>query len=226
MREEGLRKVERLVADHGLALNRDKTRVTSFEPGLQVSRPSVCPGSLVIAGTAPVEISEVEALMRRVAREDAKAEAKTAGQTDREAVQRRHGLDPGQRILYVVSADRRLSVRNQAFSVESGEGGGSGEAIAWREILALPHQAVDRIEIGPQSSATMMALRHALATDTALAFVDGHGETLGWVAPRFGPRAARHWRRRATCSTTGYVDACAQIRRGAATQSPRALAPA
>jgi hypothetical protein len=64
-----------------------------------------------------------------------------AAEADREAVQRRHGLDPGQRILYIVSPDRRLSVRNQAFSVESGESSGPSEAIAWREMLALPHQA-------------------------------------------------------------------------------------
>jgi CRISPR-associated protein Cas1 len=56
----------------------------------------------------------------------------------------------------------------------------------------LSLNAVDRIEIGPEACATMTALRHALATDTALAFVDGHGESLGWLAPRFGPRAARH----------------------------------
>jgi CRISPR-associated protein Cas1 len=189
--EEALRKIERLVAEQGLALNRDKTRVTSFDQGFKFLG-HLFVRSLVIAGTAPEEISEVEALMRRVAREDAKAEAKAAAEADREAVQRRHGLDPGQRILYVVSPDRRLSVRNQAFSVESGEGGRPGEAIAWREVLALPHQAVDRIEIGPEASATMTALHHALATDTALAFVDGHGETLGWLAPRFGLRAARH----------------------------------
>jgi CRISP-associated protein Cas1 len=188
--EEALRKVERLVAEHGLSLNRDKTRVTSFDQGFKFLG-HLFVRSLVISGTAPEEISEVEALMRRVAREEARAEAKAAEEAERETVQRRHGLDPGQRILYVVSADRRLSLRNQAFSVEAGEGA-PGAPVAWREIIALPHQAVDRIEIGPQSGATIDALRHALATDTAIAFVDGHGEALGWVAPRFGPRAARH----------------------------------
>jgi CRISPR-associated protein Cas1 len=199
--EEALRKVERLVAEHGLALNRDKTRVTSFDQGFKFLG-HLFVRSLVIAGTAPEEISEVEALMRRVARADAKAEAKAAEDADREAVQRRHGLDPGQRILYVVSADRRLSLRNQAFSVEAGEGT-PGSPITWREIIALPHQAVDRIEIGPQAGATIEALRHALATDTAIAFVDAMARVwAGWRRDLGRGRRAIS-RRRAMCSTRG-----------------------
>jgi CRISPR-associated protein Cas1 len=58
--------------------------------------------------------------------------------------------------------------------------------------MALPAAAVDRIELGPRADAGMEALRQALATDTAIAFVNAHGETLGWLAPRYGPRAARH----------------------------------
>jgi CRISPR-associated protein Cas1 len=193
--DAALAKVERLLGEYGLALNRDKTRVTSFDQGFKFLG-HLFVRSMVLAGAAEDGIGEAEALMRRVAAEDARAEAAAWEASETEQVQRAHGLDPGQRILYIASPDRRLSLRNTAFSVEAGIGGpgerAADEPIAWREILALPHQAVDRIELGPQAQAELAALRHALSTDTAVAFVNGHGETLGWLAPVLGHRAARH----------------------------------
>jgi|SRR5579862_7074489 len=188
--EAALGKVERLVAEYGLTLNRDKTRVTSFDQGFRFLG-HLFVRSMVLAGAAKEDLGEAERLMRQVARTDADAEAKAAAAEEREAAQQRYGYDPGQRVLHIASADRRLGLRNQAFAVEAGEGGG-GLPVAWREILALPHAMVDRIELGPQAEASLGALRHALATDTAIAFVNGHGETQGWLAPCFGPRAARH----------------------------------
>jgi CRISPR-associated protein Cas1 len=55
----------------------------------------------------------------------------------------------------------------------------------------LPNKEVDRIEIGPRASADSAAMALALASDTPLAFVNGWGETLGWLAPHFGSRAGR-----------------------------------
>ena len=192
--EAALTKVEKLAAEHGLALNRDKTRVTSFDQGFRFLG-HLFVRSMVIAGQREDELTETERVLRDLAAADRRTEALAVEAAEVEATQRRHGLDPRQRILYVVSADRRLSIRNQAFSVEAGAGeiGRPGaEAVSWREILALPHDAVDRIELGPHATVEPAALRHALATDTAIAFVNGHGETLGWLAPRFGPRAGRH----------------------------------
>lgn len=187
--EGALSKVERLLDEHGLKLNRDKTRVTSFDQGFRFLG-HLFVRSLVLAGQSDEDTGEVERLMRRLAERDDRAEAEALAADEAEETLRRHGLDPGQRILYVVSADRRLSLRNQAFAVEAGSGG-PGAPPEWREVMALPHAAVDRIELGPNSEARMDALRHALGTDTAIAFVNGHGETLGWLAPRFGPRAQR-----------------------------------
>jgi|HubBroStandDraft_1064217.scaffolds.fasta_scaffold00196_9 CRISPR-associated protein Cas1 len=192
--EAALTKVEKLAAEHGVSLNRDKTRVTSFDQGFRFLG-HLFVRSMVIAGERDDDLSEAERNLRDLADADRRKEAEAAEAAEAEATQRRHGLDPEQRILYVVSADRRLSIRNQAFSVEAGAGeighAGAG-GVTWREILALPHDAVDRIELGPHAMAEPAALRHALATDTPIAFVNGHGETLGWLAPRFGPRAGRH----------------------------------
>jgi CRISPR-associated protein Cas1 len=182
--------VERLLAEEGLALNRDKTRVTSFDQGFKFLG-HLFVRSLVLAGQAEDELDEAQRALRSVADADARAEATAEAAADADAAARRHGLDPGQRILYIVSPDKRLALRNQAFTVEEGSGG-PGEPTHWREILALPHAAVDRIELGPRVGAEMGALRHALATDTSVAFVDGHGATLGWLSPRLDARAARH----------------------------------
>jgi CRISPR-associated protein Cas1 len=192
--EAALRRVENLLAEHGLALNRDKTRITSFDQGFKFLG-HLFVRSMVMTGADDDSVRDAEAAMRRVAAIDAQAEAKAVAAREAEAMQRAHGLDPGQRILYIASADRRLAVRNEAFSVEAGSGGpdwSHAGPVVWREILALPHQAVDRIELGPEAQAELGTLRHALATDTAIAFVNGHGETLGWLAPALGQRASRH----------------------------------
>ncbi len=177
-----------LLAEQGLELKPEKTRLTSFDQGFRFL------GTLFVRSLAMVSPepppSEVSALMRVLAADDAAHEARTAESADTEARERSAGLDPVQRVLYVVSADRRLHVRNQAFSVQAGSG--MGETAEWHEILALPHQRVDRIELGQDASATPAAMRHALATDTPIAFVNGHGETLGWVTPGITPHAARH----------------------------------
>ncbi len=183
-------KVEKLLAEQGLTLNRDKSRITSFDQGFHFLG-HLFVHSLVMAGQGEDEIDEATRLMRHVAEEDRRTEAKAEEAAENDTLQRRHGLDPGQRILYVVSPDRRLTLRNQAFSVQAGSGG-PGAPTEWHEILALPPNAVDRIELGPKVSADMTALRHALATDTPIAFVNGHGETAGWLAPHYGARAARH----------------------------------
>ena len=188
--DAALRKVARLLEGQGLRLNADKTRVTSFDQGFHFLG-HLFVRSMVMAGQGRDEADAVPALMRQLAARDAQADDRARTDAEREALERSHGLDPGQRVLYVASADRRLALRNQGFSVQAGTSEGGGHVV-WREILALPHAAVDRIELGPTASATMEALRQGLATDTPIAFVNGHGETQGWLAPRFGPRAARH----------------------------------
>ena len=188
--DAALKKVSRLLEEQGLHLNAEKTRITSFDQGFQFLG-HLFVRSMVMAGQGPDEADAVPALMRQLAARDAQADEQTRMEAEREMRERSRGLDPGQRVLYITSADRRLALRNQGFSVESGTSEGGGH-VMWREILALPHAAVDRIELGPAATATMEALRQGLATDTPIAFVNGHGETLGWLAPHFGHGAARH----------------------------------
>lgn len=89
---------------------------------------------------------------------------------------------PAMRVLYLNQAGRSLEVRNAAFTVEEES----------QEIIAIPHQRVDRIEVGPHCVASDPALRHALATSTEVAFVNGWGETLGTLQATVAPRAQLH----------------------------------
>ncbi|KAB2874157.1 MAG: CRISPR-associated endonuclease Cas1, partial [Pseudorhodoplanes sp.] len=188
--EGALRRAESLLKDHGLALNRDKTRVTSFDHGFRFLG-HLFVRSMVLTAQSDDDLDEVGRAIREVAARDAQVEA---GQIEDEAEtdRKRHsGYDPGHRVLHVVSADRRLSLRNQAFAIEAGTGGGPGLEPVWREILAIPHADIDRIDLGPHADIEPEALRHALATETMIAFVTGHGETNGWLAPALAPRAGR-----------------------------------
>ena len=188
-----LRKSERLLAEQGLKLNTEKTRTVSFDQGFRFLG-NLFVKSFVLPSPEP-EMEETERLLRAVARTDEGAEKKRRAAEDDLERKRRGGLDPGQRVLYITAPGRRLTTRNQAFAVEEAvpfSGIQNGGEPAWNELLALHHRQVDRIEIGPGTEVTPEALRHAIGSDTALAFVNGHGETLGWTASALAPRAGRH----------------------------------
>ncbi len=187
--EGALKRAEALLAAQGLTLNRDKTRVTSFEQGFRFLG-HLFVRSMVLAAQGETEHSEVERAMRELAQRDARKQTEDQEAAADQERQRRSGYDPGQRVLHVISPDRRLTLRNQAFAVEAGASD-PGLAPVWREILAIPHPQVDRIELGPHAEVDPDALRHALATETTVAFVSGHGETHGWLAPVLVPRASR-----------------------------------
>lgn len=196
--QKALEKVQRLLARYGLELNEDKTRVRAFDQGFRFLG-HLFVKSLVMK-TTPERADEamITQWLQEVAEQDASAEAEARQQEMEEEAKEKRGYSPGFRVLYVRSADRRLDIRNQAFSVEEHHQRGE-EAPQWREILAIPHQDIDRIELGPDVQISDDAQRHALATDTPVAFVNGHGETLGWLAPVLAPRAGRHLAQAALC---------------------------
>jgi len=189
--ENALARVGNLLARHGLELNEDKTRVRDFDQGFKFLG-HLFVKSLVMK-TTPQRADEamVNRWMRQIAKDDASAEAEATQQAMEDAAKEARGYSPGFRVLYVRKPFRRLDVRNQAFSVEEHHQRGDEEP-EWQEILAIPHQDIDRIELGPQVQISDEAERHALATDTPIAFVNGHGETLGWLACDLAPRAKRH----------------------------------
>jgi len=201
--QEAMDRVVSVLKEFGLVLNRQKSQIVDFEQGFKFL------GHLFVRSMAmkvsPKKSDEIdfEQALKKIAKADAAAAADADLVLAEEARNELAGYSPGLRNLHIRAKDRRLNIRNQAFSIEEKrtvfgqakgasptEGGSPTEK--WHELMAIPHQRVDRIDLGPGVVATDAALRHVIGTDTSLAFVNGHGETLGWVSDTLSPRASRH----------------------------------
>lgn len=183
---DALEQMRRLLAEHGLGLNPEKTRIVDFDRGFKFLG-HLFVRSMVLKSVEPdaaVERAEdaTARLMRWIAGEDA-TEARAAATEEAEAGK---GLDRALRILYVREPGRALAVRNQAFTVE--ERGTLGS----RELIAVPAERIDRIELGPAVDVEPEAIRLALSTDTLLHHVDGQGGTVGLTAPPASDHAGLH----------------------------------
>ena len=187
----GLERIEKLLAAHGLRLDPDKTRLASYDDNLRFL------GHIFVRGWAmrdpESEADETSAALRRLAEQD-RAEASRAHDEAKIAAA---GYDRGLRALYVKVKGRRLTLRNQSFAVlESQEAEGD---TAGRELAAIHHSRIDRIEIGPQVDADLETLRHALACAIPVAFVDGHGRATGHLASALSQNAGRHLAQARNC---------------------------
>lgn len=173
-----------ILETHALELKSRKTRVVNFDRGFEFL------GHLFVRSFALKQVSDSEedviGTLRAVAAEDA-AQAQTHRDAESErAAQLERGFDPGIRTLYAHTPDRRLSLVNQSFAVF--------EVTKEEEetlLLSVPHSRVDRIELASGVDVDVEALRHALATGTDIAFVDGRGMTLGALVSMASPSHAR-----------------------------------
>lgn len=184
--ERALAAMREALAAQGLGLNPDKTRVVSFAQGFKFLG-HLFVRSMVLKSVKDPSDGDMapdsgEALLRWIAAQD---RAQEAAERKLEA-ERAAGLEPGLRVLYVREPKRVVSLRNEAFTVIEGSGD-SG-----RELIAIPPHRIDRIELGPATAIDDAALRQALATDTIVHFVTGHGETLGALAPVPGEHGGLH----------------------------------
>ena len=166
---------------HGLELKPGKTRIVDFDRGFDFLG-HVFVRSMTLRRVADPDEDPVET-MRALAVTDARAEARDAKADAAEALERSAGFDPGQRVLHIATPDRRLALRNLSFVVENAEG---------RELIGLSPGRVDRIELGQGVRVDSDVLRHALATGIDIAFLNGSGETEGWLTPPDYGDAALH----------------------------------
>jgi CRISP-associated protein Cas1 len=172
---EGARdRMAALLAEHGLRLHPDKTRIVPFEQGFRflghlfVRSLVVKPVAEEAAELTPANLTPDEALI--LARHPAAQASSDPPDGEDRA--------PGLRMLYVTRRGRVLTRRNQVFAVtEDGA-----------ELLAIPPARVDRIELGPGCEADDDVLRHALAHGVDVALVDGWGDTVGTLERPAGPR--------------------------------------
>lgn len=188
--EAALTKSRDLLAEHGLELNSEKTRVVSFEQGIRflghVFVRSMVWKDVTVDDAPPEDV--VTAAEREIALGVApNAEPDDgAGEGDLDD-EPRHGprgrWSARRRVAHLLEPDRRLTAKGELFRVEEADGA---------EVLRLNHVRVDRIEVGPEIAIDVAALDLAAASDTEIVRVDGRGRTLGrWSGPE-PARAARH----------------------------------
>lgn len=186
-----MNKVTKLLHGQGLQLNEQKTKITSFEQGFSFLG-HLFVRSMALKQMAPITDEQYAIKwLRRIGEQDLTRQKETDQAKAIYESKRQRGYSPGLRVLYITSAARRLNIRNTAFTVEEASGGPKTEK-TWRELIAIPHQDVDRIEVWPDASVTEPAQHHCYGTDTPLAFVNGWGETLGWISAPITPMAGRH----------------------------------
>ncbi|MBN9887850.1 CRISPR-associated endonuclease Cas1 [Salipiger abyssi] len=174
----GLSRAKLWLAQHGLDLNEEGSRVVTFDRGFAFLG-KLFVRSLTLPEPDEDADPETAAILRELAEEDAEEAAAEAA-----------GHDSGARILYMMEPGRRLAVTGRSFSVR-----GKNDA----ELLRLPHARVDRIEIGPAIELDAELMRHVLATGTELALVRGDGETLGQLSPPVAARASLHLAQARVC---------------------------
>jgi CRISP-associated protein Cas1 len=175
-----LERMSQLLAERGLALHPEKTRVVPFDQGFRFL------GHVFVRSMVWKEIDAEELPGENIvsAAELAIANAVSTSTLDPpEKTLPRGRFAPRQRLLHVLEPGRRLSARGQAFVVSQGE----------ETMLELPHRRVDRIEVALGCEVAVSALDLAAATDTEVVRVDGTSAELGrWSGPTDAGRSVLH----------------------------------
>ena len=183
--DKALAKAKLLLKEHGLELNEEKTQVVSFERGFRFLGHLFVRG-VVLASPRDDDDDRADSLLKLIRDADSRNEEKEK----RREKELSAGYRNRRRILYLATPSRRLAVRNRSFSVEEFEEG-TTDPNPWRELLALPHNMVDRIEIRRGVEFTAEANLLGLETGKLITHVDGYGQTLGWSAPALSGRPTR-----------------------------------
>jgi CRISPR-associated protein Cas1 len=175
--DDVLRDATDILAEHGLEMQAKGTKVTDFDRGFEFL------GHMFVRSFALQQVSDPDedplVIMRGVARQDEHG----AKLKENEVIERDAGYDRGDRVLYITEPGRHLQLRNLSFAV-LGEAG--------QELVAIAHNRVDRIEVGPAVTVDAAVYEHCLATDTDLAIVNGFGALRGSLFTPVNNRADLH----------------------------------
>ncbi|MGB7433302.1 MAG: CRISPR-associated endonuclease Cas1 [Ahrensia sp.] len=187
--DDALAKTARVLAKHGLTLNAEKSRVTDFDAGFRFL------GHVFVRAFALADPDgdhdELTGALRALAARDATEAEQDAAHEEADQRRARAALDPGQRVLYLTREARQLTVRNYGFCVRERISMQMETAPEWTDLITIHADDVDRIELGHTATYDHAAVELALATGTEIAFVNGHGETMGYVTGGVDGRAAR-----------------------------------
>lgn len=177
--EAALERMSRLLAEHGLTLNPDKTRIRDYDRSIRFL------GHVFTRGMVWKEVwadegepGDIVPEAGIVAHRGDAAPSAFGPDAEPELPGRR---SPRQRVMYMVEAGRTLGVRNQAFVVRDDDA----------DRLMVHASRLDRIEVGPGAEAGWPALALAAAHNVVVARVDHWGQTQGIWAHGREPRARR-----------------------------------
>lgn len=184
-----------LLERFGLSFNASKTRVRGFNDSLRFLG-AVFVRNMVIRESPELDSEAPERMLQAIAERDREDETKRERWESAESSRAAAGYDKGVRTLYIHGHDRDVTLKNVGFAVHGVQPdgkGASGVSGGERTLLAAIHPSqIDRMEIGPKVSVSTEALRNALAFGVDVAFVNGHGETLGSLNGPLPSRSRRH----------------------------------
>lgn len=168
--EKALADCVRILEAHNLRLHEDGTRIVNFDKGFDFI------GYLFVRTLALKQKAE---LPGNSPHKPVKSHVTDEGIIELEDKGSR--FDPGKRVLYVLDPSHQLATRNRSFSVLRDDGS---------ELIAIPHQRVGRIEVGPGTPFNRQPLDLALEANIEFAIIDGLGQTKGLLAANGFKRAA------------------------------------
>ena len=179
---DALETMRDLLAGHGLELHPDKSRIVDFSEGFRFLG-HIFVRSLVVreAGEDDTPSEDMIEAAERIALEaerDGHDEAPDEETPDDDA--RARGLAPALTPVYVIEPGRRLEAMRSRLQVVDRLG----------RVADLPPAAIGRIELGPDTEATLEALDLAAAHGVEVLRANGHGEVTGRWEPE-GPTRAR-----------------------------------
>ena len=182
--EEALSTMREVLEEAGLALNEDKTRITSFEKGLSFL------GHLFVHSLVMKEEmnapDEVDAFLQTLALKDADDAADALDQEAAEARDRRAGLVAGSRTLFLSKPGRELTIDDGSLVVS--------EAVQQLtvEVLRLAPERVDRVEIADGVEISASTLADLADINIAVDLLDARGALRAAIQPPLADRAALH----------------------------------
>ena len=151
------------LAEHGLRLHEDGTRIVNFDKGFDFI------GYLFLKTLSLKKQTDPKVPQPANIKSDV---------TDEGIIQlgdEGSNFDPGRKVLYVLESNHALGIRNRSFAVTREDG---------REMIAIPNKRIGRIEIGPNVAFSSAAVILAMDTDIDISVVDGLGQSKGRIHGR------------------------------------------
>ncbi len=186
--EDALEETRAILAEHGLELHNEGTRILDFDRGFEFLG-QLFVRSIVLQVKRGKNNTDKPVVDRKRIEQPAKdlnpinSIYKEAPASINPATHSFTHRDHGPRILYVNEWGSTLSLQNESFAIQTKDG---------TLCAAIAHHRVDRIEVGPHSKTSKSVMEHCLATETEFAFVDSYGSTQGLLVNKNNQNGALH----------------------------------